>query len=100
MRLGVVGGSRMRRLVICALAWACSISAASAAPMEARVQLHQGKLATADLTRVLLDNVHLKGIELDVGSIDLTGLRGAAFVRAFNTALGDGCNVAVKDDAL
>jgi pimeloyl-ACP methyl ester carboxylesterase len=77
-----------------------SVTPAAAAPMEARVQLHDGKLATADLTRVLLDNLHLKGFELDASSIDMTGLRGATFVKALNAALGDGCNVRVDDDAL
>ena len=43
------------------------VSRAQAAPMEARVHLHNGKLSTADLSRVLLDNFHVKGFELDAG---------------------------------
>jgi pimeloyl-ACP methyl ester carboxylesterase len=73
---------------------------AAASALEARVRLHDFKLATADLSRVLFDNFHLKGLELDAGSIDLTGLRGASFVCALNTALGEGCNVRVDDEAL
>ena len=50
-------------------------SRCEAAPVEARVRLHDGKLATADLSRVLLDNFHLKGIELDAGHIDMSGVQ-------------------------
>ena len=75
-------------------------SRADAAPVEARVRLHDGKLATADLSRVLLDNFHLKGFELDAGSIDMSGVQGWTFVRALNAALGEGCSVRVDDDAL
>jgi pimeloyl-ACP methyl ester carboxylesterase len=79
---------------------AAPVSRADAAPMEARVRLHDGKFSTADLSRVLLDNFHLKGVELDAGDIDVSGVRGWTFVRALNTALGDGCSVRVDDDAL
>jgi triacylglycerol esterase/lipase EstA (alpha/beta hydrolase family) len=75
-------------------------STASAAPMEARVALHDGRLSTADLTRVLLDDFHLSGMSLDVGKIDMNGLAGTALVRSLNAALGDGCNVKVHPDAL
>jgi pimeloyl-ACP methyl ester carboxylesterase len=76
------------------------LSSAQAASMEARVHLHDGKLATADLSRVLLDNFHLKGFELDAGNIDMSGIGGWTFVRSLNAALGDGCRVRVDDDAL
>jgi len=75
-------------------------SPAQAAPMEARVKLHDGKLATADLSRALLDNFHLKGLELDAGNIDMSGVGGWTFVRSLNAALGDGCRVRVDEDAL
>jgi pimeloyl-ACP methyl ester carboxylesterase len=72
----------------------------AAAPMEARVKLRDGKLQTADVSRVLLESFHLKGVELNVGSIDMTGLRGATFCRALKASLGDGCNIEVAEDAL
>jgi pimeloyl-ACP methyl ester carboxylesterase len=75
-------------------------AAALAAPHEARVALHDGKLNTADLSRTLLDNLRLRGVSLDVGTIDLNGLRGATFVRALDAALGDGCNIDVTPEAL
>lgn len=86
--------------VLLAAAPAAVAPRAAAAPVEARVRLHDGKLATADLTRALLDNFHLKGFELDAGDIDLSGVRGWTFVRALNAAMGDGCSVRVDDDAL
>jgi pimeloyl-ACP methyl ester carboxylesterase len=79
---------------------AAPASRADAGPVEARLRLHDGKLATADLSRVLLDNFHLKGVELDAGSIDLRGVQGWTFVRALNAALGDGASVRIDDDAL
>ncbi|MEA2710713.1 MAG: hypothetical protein QOF78_3314 [Phycisphaerales bacterium] len=90
----------MKCLIALLLGIALLATPAVATPVEARVHLHDGKLATADLSRLLLDNFHLKGFELDAGQIDLTGLRGATFIRALNAALGEGCNVRVDDDAL
>ena len=91
----------MKRLLLPFLALTLLIvPSATAAPVEARVRLADGKLATADLSRVLLDSFHLKGIELDAGSIDMTGLNGATFVRALNAALGESCSVRVDADAL
>src|SRR5690348_1860113 len=83
-----------------AIASFASPSRAAASPMEARVHLHDGKLATADLSRALLDNFHLNGLEFDAGSIDMSGIGGWTFVRSLNAALGDGCHVRVDDDAL
>src|SRR2546430_2414778 len=91
------GGAAMRVSILVVV---LLVSPALAAPMEARVPLHDGKLSTADLSRVLLDDLHIRGVELDAGSIDLSGLRGAVFVRALNAALGDGCSVHVTPDAL
>lgn len=90
----------MRRLFGFVLGIALFAAPAFADPCEARVRLRDGKLATADLARVLLDNFHLKGVELDAGDIDLSGLRGATFVQALNASLGEGCNVRVDDEAL
>src|SRR5687767_5241871 len=87
-------------LAVVLTAVAAPASRAQAAPVEARVRLHGGKLATADLSRVLLDNFHLKGVELDAGNIDLSGAAGWTFVRALNAALGEGCSVRVDDEAL
>src|SRR4051812_24534989 len=82
------------------LATAAAPSPAVAAPVEARVQLHDGKLATTDLSRVLLDNFHLHGLSLNVGTIDMSGLEGTAFIHALNTALAGGGSVHVEPDAL
>lgn len=89
----------MTRLSILLLSVVFLASPAFAA-VEARIRLHDGKLATADLSRAMLDNFHLKGIELDAGTIDLRGMNGASFVRAFNAALGEGCSVRVEPNAL
>src|SRR5687768_6693871 len=93
----------MKWLFAAVFALACLAAPAApavAAPIETRVRLHDGKLATADLSRALLENFHLSGLELDAGEIDLTGVRGWTFVRALNTAMGAGCNVRVDADAL
>ena len=87
-------------LLAALLVIAAPVSRADADPVEARVRLHDGKLATADLSRVLLDNFHLTGVELDAGSIDLRGVQGWTFTRALNAALGEGCSVRVDDEAL
>ena len=73
---------------------------AIASPVETRLRLRDGKLATTDLSRALLENFHLHGVEFDAGQIDLTGVRGWTFVRALNASLGEGCTVRVEDDAL
>ena len=86
------------RIVVC-LALLVS-PAALAAPHEARVPLHDGRLESADLTAVLLNDLHIRGVSLDVGTIDLNGLGGATFVRAVDAALGDGCKIDVTPDAL
>ena len=86
------------RIVVC-LALLVS-PAALAAPHEARVPLHDGRLESADLTAVLLNDLHIRGVSLDVGTIDLNGLGGATFVRAVDAALGDGCKIDITPDAL
>jgi pimeloyl-ACP methyl ester carboxylesterase len=71
-----------------------------AATLETRVPLRDGRLSSADLTQALLENAHIKGVELDVGSIDMRGLEGTTFIHALNTALGGGCRIEVTPDAL
>src|SRR5687767_8563118 len=44
-----------------------------AAPREARVALHEGKLRTADLTAALSRELNLPECSLDCGEIDLRG---------------------------
>src|SRR4051812_38938011 len=82
-------------LIVSALA-----SPVLATPHEARVPLRDGKLETADLSRALLENLHLRGVSFDIGTINLNGLRGATFIRALDAALGDGCNIDVTPQAL
>jgi pimeloyl-ACP methyl ester carboxylesterase len=79
---------------------ALSASSLTAATMETRVPLHDGQLSSADLSRALLETAHLKGFELDFGTVDVRGLTGTAFVHALNTAMGDGCKIEVTSDAL
>ena len=82
--------------LICLFALAAPASAVSA---TVKVPLHEGRLHTSDLSADLLKRLRLRGDLLAV-EIDLTGLRGALLVKAWNKALGEGCNVAVDDDAL
>src|SRR5829696_5270407 len=91
---------RTALLLAIVLLAAAPATRAQAAPVEARVRLHDGKLATADLSRALLDNFHLKSLELDAGDVDLRGVQGWAFVRGLNAAMGEGCSVRVEDEAL
>lgn len=69
-------------------------------PMEARVKLRDGRIETADVSAALLSSFGLKGVEFDCGSVELKSLEGTTFIRALNTALGEGCNVRVSDEAL
>jgi pimeloyl-ACP methyl ester carboxylesterase len=73
---------------------------AAANPHECRVPLHDGKLRTADLSQALLDRCHLRGMTLDAGSVDLSSLRGATFIKALDAALGEGARISVEPDAL
>src|ERR1700760_1558668 len=71
---------------------------AHAAVHEAHIPLHDGQLRSADLSQALLEKCHVKGVALSIGSIDLNGVRGSLFVKALDTSLGDGANVALSDD--
>jgi pimeloyl-ACP methyl ester carboxylesterase len=85
---------------LCTLACLLALAApASAISTTVKVPLREGRLHTSDLSADLLKRLCLRGDLLAV-EIDLTGLRGALLVKAWNKALGDGCNVAVEDDAL
>src|SRR5436309_1080863 len=91
--------SRCRALVVLIFALSFPL-AAGASPHEARVPLHDGKLDIAQLSRTLLEDLHIKGMSLNVGSIDLSGWDGATFVRALDASLKDGCKIEVTPDAL
>jgi pimeloyl-ACP methyl ester carboxylesterase len=71
-----------------------------AAPREARVPLHEGKLRTVDLSNALARELGLPECSFDCGELDLSGLRGSLIVTALNESLGEGCRVSVADDAL
>src|SRR5689334_2450121 len=83
-----------------AVAPALAPVAAPASPHEARVPLHDGKLDSAELSRTLLEDLHVRGVSLNVGSLDLSGWAGATFVRALDASLKDGCTIEVTPDAL
>jgi pimeloyl-ACP methyl ester carboxylesterase len=89
-----------RALAVLTFAVALAPVAASASPHEARVPLHDGKLDSAELSRTLLEDLHVRGVALDVGSLDLSGWAGATFVRALDASLKDGCSIEVTPDAL
>jgi pimeloyl-ACP methyl ester carboxylesterase len=73
---------------------------ASAAPREARIPLHDGRLRSADLFAILSQELHLPECHLSCGDVDLTGLNGSNFVAAVNQSLGEGCHVSLSNDAL
>ncbi|MDQ3439116.1 MAG: hypothetical protein M3478_02060 [Planctomycetota bacterium] len=86
--------------LLCTLAGLLALAApASAVSTSVKVPLHEGRLRTSDLSADVLNALGLRGDLLAV-EVDLTGLRGALLVKAWNKALGDGCNVAIDDDAL
>ena len=94
----------MRKWIACLLlpllALAGAPAGAHAAPREARVPLHDGKLRTADLTAALSRELNLPECPLHCREIDLRALGGSAWVSAVNEALGEGCRVSVTDDAI
>jgi pimeloyl-ACP methyl ester carboxylesterase len=102
----IINGRRMmgRRcsglVVLLALSMLAAVPQAIAAPLEARIKLHDGKLATADLSRALLETFHIRGVTLNAGQINMSGIGGWTLVRALDSALGDGCNIHVDKDAL
>lgn len=82
--------------LVCLLALA---GPASGVSTTIEVPLHEGRLRTSDLSGELLKQLRLHE-ELLAVEMDLSGLRGALLVKAWNKALGDGCRVSIDDDAL
>ncbi len=73
----------------------------AAAVHEVRVPLQQGRLTVGTLSRGLARVMHAPGLEIDSNaSIDLSGVRGMLWIKAFNAALGDGCRIEAASDAL
>lgn len=96
---------RMRRHLcasVAALAILTSATAAHADPHEVRLPLHNGKLSAAKLSDELLNKLHLSvpAGYLPAGELDLSGVGGWLVVAGLNHALGDGCKLELKSDAL
>ncbi|HEV2294859.1 MAG TPA: alpha/beta fold hydrolase [Tepidisphaeraceae bacterium] len=90
----------MLKSLLCTLLCLFALAApAGAVSTTIKVPLHEGRLRTSDLSCDLLKQLRLRP-DLLALDIDLTGLRGALLVKAWNKALGDGCSVAIHDDAL
>ncbi|MGB7158462.1 MAG: hypothetical protein WBD40_10385, partial [Tepidisphaeraceae bacterium] len=87
--------------------WLCSLvcllalaAPASALTQTLRVPLHEGRLRTGDLSEDLRKRIRVPNYAWLETEIDLTGLRGSLFIAAWNKSLGEGCNVAIDNDAL
>src|SRR4051794_33342703 len=90
----------MLKSSLCALVCFLALAApASAVSTSVRVPLHEGRLRTSDLSGDLLNHLNLRRDLLAV-EIDLTGVRGSLLIAGWNKALGEGCNIAIDDDAL
>jgi pimeloyl-ACP methyl ester carboxylesterase len=86
---------------LCAIVVLFALGApASAVSTEIRVPLHEGRLRSSDLSADLLRRLHVAKADEIGFEVNLNGLRGALLVQAWNKALGDGCNVAIDDEAL
>ncbi|HYO10969.1 MAG TPA: alpha/beta fold hydrolase [Tepidisphaeraceae bacterium] len=81
-------------LVAPILSMLLAVAPVAAAEHECRIPLRDGRLSTRDLSAALLEKCRIKGVELNAGSVDLSGVNGWLFIQAMNTALGDGCHVA------
>lgn len=88
------------RAIIAGFAFFGSIAIVSAAPHEARLPLHDGELRLADLSRKLLEELHLPATHLPPGEINLNGLSGSLFIAAMNRSLGDGCRLETRGNEL
>jgi pimeloyl-ACP methyl ester carboxylesterase len=97
-----VGFKRMRTIAaifLCLSFWASA--AARGAEHQVRVPLEDGRLSVATLTQGLARLVHVPALAVDSdASINLGGLRGMIWVKAFNAALGRGCRIDAEPDAL
>src|SRR2546423_7031930 len=90
----------VRTVVALFLTFSLAALPAAAAVHEARIPLHDGQLRSLDLSRALLSHCHIRGVEINTGSIDLHSIAGSLFVHSLNAALGDGCNISLQDDSL
>jgi len=84
-------------LLIAALALA---TPAMAETHQVSIRLDHGRLETAELSAALLEKLHLPGVGIGSGWIDLSGLRGTDFLDAVNTALGKGGHIELGDQQL
>src|SRR3954465_1479710 len=82
------------------LVLAMFISPALASMHEAHIPLRDGKLETSELCSAALKSIHLPGVGLGTGSVDLSGLQGGDFVAAVNAALADSGSVSLSDKEL
>lgn len=87
-------------LVLPLLALAAAPAPVQAAPREARIALHEGKLRTADLFAALSRELNLPECSMSCGDIDLRALGGSTWVTAVNESLGGGCRIEATGDAL
>src|SRR5438552_16091492 len=92
------GGRLVRNIVALFVTLSLAALPAAAAVHESRIPLHDGQLRSLDLSRALLSHCHIRGVEINAGSIDLRGVAGSLFVHSLNAALGDGCNISLQDD--
>lgn len=83
-------------LVLCV--WAMP---ALSVPREVRIPLEEGEIHTGQLSKFLMEKLHLPNVELlDKAAIDVSGLRGSLFILAINESLGDGCRISVTQESL
>src|SRR5207248_3099811 len=89
------------RFLAMALALGVCAVPAAAAPHEARVTLHEGKLRLGDLSTALVNGLHLSKLHIPPlkGQIDLRSWGESNFVGAINGALGDARRAGVAGEA-
>ncbi len=90
----------MRRCALFLLAALGLITPATAEVHQATIRLDHGRLETAEISAAVLEKLHLPGVGIGSGWIDLSGMRGTLFVDAINAALGDGGRIDLRDDQL
>ena len=73
---------------------------AAAKVYETRVPLKDGKVHLQTLTGALCTGLGEQPVAAPAGDLDVSGDSGANFVAALNEALGDGCRVKLKRDAV
>ena len=73
----------------------------AAKPHETRIELHDGKIRTADFSAAVCRALHIsEKLAVDCGTIDAEGVEGSKFVAAMNGALGEGLRLSIDDGAL